>query len=195
MKIELAGGALLDSGANSHVKYVKDLPEDLINIPLTIANNESIPCAATIGPKGTPLVYIVGESDTEILPLGWLIERHCIMSPDFSLLTTPRGTQLQVHLRDQLPFITKKDLITLFEDLPEPEEPGRSGEATNLTVNVVCSMRLRASVVQTSGGEGWSCHVQDAAGWSCDMQEAAGLRIVPSIYALASFGCVASSLL
>ena len=45
-------------------------------------------------------------------------------------------------------------------------------------------MRLRASVVQTSGGEGWSCHVQDAA----------GLNIAPLTSALALFDCVASSL-
>ena len=148
---QVAGGALLDSGANSQVKYVKDLPDDLFHIPLTIANGESIPCAATIGEKGAPLVYIVGESDTEIMPLGWLVERLCTMSTDFSFITTPKGRHLTVHQRDHLPYLTKEDLMTLFNDLPEPQEPGRSGLATNLHVNVVCSMRLRASAVHASG--------------------------------------------
>ena len=172
VKIDLAGGALLDSGANSQVKYVKDLPDDLHNIPLTIANGESIPCAATVGEKGTPLVYIIGESDTEIMPLGWLIERHCTMSEYFTSLTTPKGKHLQVHQRDQRPYLTKKDLITLFDDMPEPEEPGRSGEATNLHVNVVRSMRFRASVFPASGEETGpaTCRTQEVGLATCKKQ-------------------------
>lgn len=87
------------------------------------------------------------SSGTEILPLGWLIRRNCRMNDDFTILTTPKGRELHVIQRDALPYLSKKDVVRLFEDLPEACEIGRDGMAAMSVTSVVCSMRMTACAV------------------------------------------------
>ena len=64
--------ALLDSGANTGVSYVRHLRPDLPTKPLTLANGETVPAATYTGSKGIPECHLVGKG-TRILPLFGLL--------------------------------------------------------------------------------------------------------------------------
>ena len=142
------GGALLDSGANAMVKYVDALSKKEQVFPVTLASGKTIPCAKAIGPRGMPVVYMVGKSDTDILPLLWLIERDCEISQDWRTLTTSKGRRLPVVIADCLPYLNKESVTQLLEDLPEAAMPGRNGKVASLNVKVVFSLRLRSAALR-----------------------------------------------
>ena len=142
------GGALLDSGANAMVKYVDALSKKEQVFPVTLASGKTIPCAKAIGPRGMPVVYMVGKSDTDILPLLWLIEHHCKISQDWRTLTTSKGRRLPVVIADCLPYLNKESVTQLLEDLPEAAMPGRNGKVASLNVKVVFSLCLRRAALR-----------------------------------------------
>ena len=130
------GGALLDSGASAMVKYVHALSKKEQVFPVTLASGKTIPCAKAIGPRGMPVVYMVGKSDTDILPLLWLIERYCEISQDWRTLTTSKGRRLPVVIADCLPYLNKESVTQLLQGLPEAAMPGRNGKVASLNVNI-----------------------------------------------------------
>ena len=76
----LRGGAFLDSGANSYVTYVAKLDPRMKTQVMTLADGKATTSGSCTGPKGIPSRVVVGRSDTEILPLRWLVERKCKIS-------------------------------------------------------------------------------------------------------------------
>ena len=145
----------MDSGANTRVKYVSRLPHNVKVLPLTIADGKVITCASSVGVKGMPMSQIIGESDTEILPLLWLIDRHCHMSSDFRTLVTPKGRTLQTVIVDRLPYLTSADVLALIDDLPDADVPGRSGDRASLFVKVAFTMRLRSAAARAPSPREW----------------------------------------
>ena len=129
------------------LKYVKHLSSTHPVLPMIIADSNTVFGSSYEGEKGMPTMEVVGESDHEILPLGWLIDRHCFMKPDFSAIVTPNGKHLQTVFVDRLPYLTKENVRALIASLPQREVPGRSGEQGNLYVNVACRLRLRCAAV------------------------------------------------
>ena len=140
---------MLDSGANARVTYARHLDKTQSVGSVTLASGQTAPCSSYIGRKGMPSIEIVGSSDTDILPLFWLIERNCAMASDFMTLFTPKGRILQVLKGDdELLYLDAKSVEQLFADLPEPEEFGRSGAPASLMINAAFSMRLQIAAVR-----------------------------------------------
>ena len=143
--------SMLDSGANARVTYVQHLDRTQSVGSVTLASGESAPCSTFIGLKGMPNVQIVGNSDNDILPLFWLIERNCKMADDFLTLYTPKGRPLPIQVGDdELLYLASKCVEMLFEDLPDAEEEGRSGTAASMVVKVAFSMRLRVAALKVN---------------------------------------------
>ena len=145
------GGALLDSGANVAVEYVTHLEKTHEVVPVTLASGEVATCTRKIGPKGMPTINMIAKHKNNILPLLWLIERHCELSSDWRTLSTPRRRHLPIIIDGELPYLNEDGVKTLMEDLPEAYEPGRSGTCAEMQINLVFSMRIRAAAVQAAG--------------------------------------------
>ena len=158
---------MLDSGANARVTYVKQLDPTRGVGSVTLASGSTAPCSTFMGPKGMPNVQIAGASESDILPLYWLIERNCAMSNDFLTFITPKNRHLPVIKGDdELLYLSAKSVTQLFEDLPEADERGRSGAPALSTVNVAFSMRLKIAALRVNGGtqESRELHVGSADG-------------------------------
>ena len=158
--------SMLDSGANARVTYVKQLDKSQGVGSVTLASGESAPCSTFIGFKGMPNVQIVGSSDADILPLCWLIERHCKMADNFMTMQTPKGRLLQIQRgEDELLYLEEPDVADLLQDLPDAEFEGRSGDKACKMANLAFSMRLRVAALKIDAGAGVT-HVGHEAGIS-----------------------------
>ena len=140
-------GALLDSGATACVQYVDQLDSKEKVVPVYLASGSSLPCGRTVSAKGMPIVHMVGKQSTSILPLLWLIERHCTLTTDWTQLITPKGRRLHIIVADNLPWIGKQAVKDLMHDLPAAEEMGRSGRRASTNINVIFSLRVRCAAV------------------------------------------------
>ena len=140
-------GALLDSGATACVQYVDQLDSREKVVPVYLASGSSLPCGRTVSAKGMPIVHMVGKQSTSILPLLWLIERHCTLTTDWTQLITPKGRRLHIIVADNLPWIGKQAVKDLMHDLPAAEEMGRSGRRASTNINVIFSLRVRCAAV------------------------------------------------
>ena len=121
---------MLDSGANAFVRYVQSLDYNQRMEAVELASGEQADCNFEMGPKGIPtclLPCVRGAGHVDLLPLCWLVNRHCSMSDDFKVLETPCGNRLQIVVIDRLHYLAARDVETLFEDLPGPEVAGRDG--------------------------------------------------------------------
>ena len=78
------------------------------------------------------------------------------------MLATPKGHQLQAYFSDDLPYLTGDQIKILFEHLPDPSVPGRSGRHAGCAVaasSVVWRPRACPAVV-TQRSEPTRSHVE-----------------------------------
>ena len=119
------------------VEYVTHLEKTHEVVPVTLASGEVKTCTRKIGPKGMPTINMIAKHKNNILPLLWLIERHCELSSDWRTLITPRRRHLPIIIDGELPYLNEDGVKTLMEDLPESHEPGRSGTRAEMQINLV----------------------------------------------------------
>ena len=139
--------ALLDSGANTGVEYVRHLRPELPTAPITLANGGTVPAALYTGAKGMPECHLVGKGD-RILPLTWLIERFCSLNADWTKLVTPEGKDIDIIYKDHLPYIKKMEVDMLMEDLPHEDHAGRSGNVAGRQAIVNLGLRITGAAAR-----------------------------------------------
>ena len=135
------GAAGLDSWANVWLKHVVD-PTTNWTESLTLADGSSSTCNTAVGPKGIPQA-LVQKTDTgsniDLLPMNWMIERWCDIAWGKNVIfITPKGNVMHLDCWSGMPYLTAAQIKKALEDLPEANEPGRSGKATGTRVCSTC---------------------------------------------------------
>ena len=79
---------------------------------------------AVVPSKETPT-----ESEIDLLPMSWLVERGCsVLCDDTWAITTPKLRQITMAFYEEMPYLTAKQIQLVLDDLPEAIENGRSDE-------------------------------------------------------------------
>ena len=74
-------------------------------------------------------------SNVDLFPGGFLWERWCnVHLGDKSTVTTPKKREVEIFMWGSLPYLLKKDLQIIIDDLPDASEPGRTGQMFAPTV-------------------------------------------------------------
>ena len=106
-------------------------------------------CKESFGPKGIPMATVEGSpKQHDLLPLIWLVDRHCKINEDFSVLTSPQGREIAVTIVNSLPYIDGRHVEELLADLPEADTTGRYGMTASYVAQTAFT-QLRASVAAT----------------------------------------------
>ena len=95
-----------------------------------------------------------GHDNIDLLPMGWLNERGCIIDWSEGVsITTPQSRKLTLGCWQGLPFLDAYQIKVLFEDLPPADQAGRSGRVADKRVNsalVILGPRAAAARVTCS---------------------------------------------
>ena len=75
------------------------------------------------------------ESEIDLLPMSWLVERGCsVLCDDTWVITTPKQRAITMAFYEEMPYPTAKQIQLVLDDLPEAIRNGRSGEAAYTSV-------------------------------------------------------------
>ena len=135
------GAAGLDSWANVYLIHAKPQSNESWTEELRLADGSKSPCLTKIGKKGIPMA-VVGinhdKDNIDLLPMGWLNERGCWIEwgEQVSITTPgPHHRRLVLGCWQGLPYLDAKQIEIMLNELPEAEEPGRSGATATTKVH------------------------------------------------------------
>ena len=92
-----------------------------------------------------------GEANIDVMPLGRLWRRGCSYEwdDDGASLRTPHGTKVEVHMWDDLPYVSATGLKAIFKDLPNRDALGRDGKpAASIASSARVAMTLNPKTIR-----------------------------------------------
>ena len=84
--------------------------------PLTLADGSRGTCTTKIGPKGILMAVVPAksnpdESEIDLLPISWLVERGCSVLCDHTwVITTPKNQAATDSLYEEMLYLTAKQI-------------------------------------------------------------------------------------